>query len=52
MSVALSEEVRTVVTSGRLAHLVTLDPDGSPQVSLVWVGLDGDNGVLSDTMGV
>ncbi len=42
MSVVLSEEVRTVVTSGRLAHLVTLDPDGSPQVSLVWVGLDGD----------
>lgn len=25
-----------------LAHLVTLDPDGSPQVSIVWIGLDGD----------
>jgi PPOX class probable F420-dependent enzyme len=25
-----------------LAHLVTLNPDGSPQVSVVWVGLDGD----------
>ncbi len=25
-----------------LAHLVTLEPDGSPQVSIVWVGLDGD----------
>ena len=42
MSVMLSDEVRQVVTSGRLAHLATVDPDGSPQVSLVWVGLDGD----------
>jgi hypothetical protein len=25
-----------------LAHLVTLNPDGSPQVSLVWAGLDED----------
>jgi PPOX class probable F420-dependent enzyme len=25
-----------------LAHLVTLEPDGRPQVSIVWVGLDGD----------
>jgi PPOX class probable F420-dependent enzyme len=28
--------------SAALAHLVTLNPDGSPQVSIVWVGLDGD----------
>ncbi len=25
-----------------MAHLVTLEPDGRPQVSIVWVGLDGD----------
>ena len=25
-----------------LAHMVTLNADGSPQVSCVWVGLDGD----------
>ena len=29
-------------TSGHLAHLVTLNKDGSPQISIVWVGLDGD----------
>ena len=40
--VALSPETRTTLTSGRLAHLVTINPDGSPQVSIVWVGLDGD----------
>jgi len=31
-----------MIESGRLAHLVTLNRDGSPQVSCVWVGLDGD----------
>ncbi len=30
-----------MIESGRLAHLVTLNRDGSPQVSCVWVGLDG-----------
>jgi hypothetical protein len=25
-----------------LAHLVTLNPNGSPQVTMVWIGLDGD----------
>ena len=25
-----------------MAHLVTLNGDGSPQLSCVWVGLDGD----------
>jgi PPOX class probable F420-dependent enzyme len=42
MTVELHDEVRAVVTSGRLAHMVTINPDGSPQVSLVWVGVDGD----------
>ena len=38
----LNEAVRQALTAGHLAHLVTLNPDGSPQVSVVWVGLDGD----------
>lgn len=29
-----------VVESGRLAHLVTINPDGSPQVTIVWTGWD------------
>jgi len=33
---------RAVLESNRLAHLVTLHPDGRPQVSCVWVGLDGE----------
>jgi PPOX class probable F420-dependent enzyme len=38
----LSDAARTALTSGKIAHLVTLNGDGSPQVSAVWVGLDGD----------
>jgi PPOX class probable F420-dependent enzyme len=34
--------VRELLGSDALAHLVTINPDGSPQVSVVWVGLDGD----------
>lgn len=39
---ALPEEARALIESGALAHLVTLNPDGSPQVTCIWVGLDGD----------
>jgi len=42
----LNDAARAALTSGHLAHLVTLDPDGSPQLSIVWVGLDGDDIVL------
>jgi len=38
----LNDKVRKALTAGNLAHLVTLNNDGSPQVSIVWVGLDGD----------
>ncbi|MBA3346925.1 MAG: PPOX class F420-dependent oxidoreductase [Actinobacteria bacterium] len=38
----LPTEARTLLESAALAHLVTLNADGSPQVSIVWVGLDGD----------
>jgi len=34
---------RAVIESGRLAHLVTINADGSPHVTIVWVGLDGND---------
>jgi PPOX class probable F420-dependent enzyme len=40
--VKLPHSARAIVESGALAHLVTLNPDGSPQVTCIWVGLDGD----------
>jgi PPOX class probable F420-dependent enzyme len=43
----IPESARKVLESGRLVHLVTLNRDGSPQVSLVWGGLDGDEIVVA-----
>ncbi|MGW4094531.1 PPOX class F420-dependent oxidoreductase [Nocardia sp. NPDC004750] len=40
--VELTNEARAALTAGKLAHLVTLNRDGSPQVSVVWIDLDGD----------
>jgi PPOX class probable F420-dependent enzyme len=39
---SIPDSARAVLESSALAHLVTLNPDGSPQVTVVWVGLDGD----------
>ena len=38
----LTPEIREAIEAGNLAHLVTLNPDGSPQTTMVWVGLEGD----------
>ncbi|HVL32094.1 MAG TPA: TIGR03618 family F420-dependent PPOX class oxidoreductase [Actinomycetota bacterium] len=42
----LSPEIRALIESGPPAHLVTLNEDGSPQVTIVWIGLDGDELVI------
>src|SRR5205823_13890698 len=38
----LPPEARAAIESGALAHLVTINRDGSPQVACVWIGIDGD----------
>ncbi len=48
--VALPASARALLTGPHLAHVVTLDPDGGPQISCVWVGLDGDE-VLFGSLG-
>ncbi len=47
---SLSPELRQLIESGPLTHLSTINADGSPQVSVVWVGLDGDD-LLTAHMG-
>jgi len=46
----LTDDVRAALTAGHLAHLTTINPDGSPQVSIVWVGLEGDE-IVSGHLG-
>ncbi len=37
----LPESAKELIEGGALGHLVTLNEDGSPQVTCVWVGIDG-----------
>jgi PPOX class probable F420-dependent enzyme len=39
----LPRELRDLIESGPMAHLSTINADGSPQVTVIWVGLDGDD---------
>ena len=43
----MPDEARALVESSALAHLVTLESDGRPQISCVWVGMEGDDIVFS-----
>ena len=40
---ALPPALRELIGSGPLTHLSTINADGSPQVSVIWIGLDGDD---------
>ena len=41
----LPDQLRDLITAGPMAHLTTINADGSPQVSVIWVGLDGEEPV-------
>jgi PPOX class probable F420-dependent enzyme len=38
--------VRQLIERGPIAHVVTLDEDGSPQVSVAWVGIEDGEVVI------
>jgi PPOX class probable F420-dependent enzyme len=42
----IPQSVREVIARGPLAHLTTLNPGGSPQVTVVWVGIEGEELVV------
>jgi PPOX class probable F420-dependent enzyme len=43
----LTPSARAVIESDHLAHLVTLNPDGTPHVTVAWVGLEADELVIA-----
>ena len=47
MTPPIPGSARAVLESDRLAHLVTVGPDGTPQVSCVWVGIEDDEIVFA-----
>lgn len=45
--IPLPHSARELLGSDALAHVVTIDEDGGPQVTLAWVGIEGDEIVLA-----
>jgi PPOX class probable F420-dependent enzyme len=38
---------RELLATGPLVHVVTIDPDGTPHVTLTWAGVEGDGVVMA-----
>jgi PPOX class probable F420-dependent enzyme len=51
MADALSPKARDLIARPVLASLATLNPDGSPQITPLWVDLDGDDVVFNTARG-
>jgi PPOX class probable F420-dependent enzyme len=39
----LHDAAKDLIRRGAIGHLVTINSDGSPQVTCVWVGIDGED---------
>jgi PPOX class probable F420-dependent enzyme len=51
MAVQISEGIRTMFEEANFGHLATLMPDGSPQVTAVWVDFDGTHILVNTAEG-
>jgi pyridoxine/pyridoxamine 5'-phosphate oxidase len=51
MSAALNEKARAILEGTNFATVATIEPDGRPQLSPVWVTHDGDDILFSTTVG-
>jgi PPOX class probable F420-dependent enzyme len=43
----IPQSLSELIEKGPLAHLTTLNSNGSPQVTVVWVGIEGEEFVIS-----
>ena len=44
---SLSPALREFFETGPLVHVTSIDPDGTPHVTLAWAGVDGDEIVMA-----
>ena len=51
MSISLSDATLALLDGKNYAILATINPDGSPQTSVLWVGRDGNDLVFSTVAG-
>jgi PPOX class probable F420-dependent enzyme len=47
----LTPAARELINKKVLAHVATISPDGSPQVTPVWIDLDGDDLIINTALG-
>lgn len=47
----IPENMRDILDKPSFGHLATLMPDGSPQVSPVWLDMDGDDIIVNSAKG-
>ncbi len=51
MGIQLNDEIRRLLDGRHFAVLATINPDGAPQTSAMWVGRDGDDVLFSTVAG-
>jgi PPOX class probable F420-dependent enzyme len=51
MAFTLNDEIRRLLDGRHFAVLATINPDGGPQSSAMWVGRDGDDVLFSTLAG-
>jgi PPOX class probable F420-dependent enzyme len=49
--VSLPDKVKAILRKKAFAHVATLMPDGSPQVSPVWIDVDGETILINSARG-
>jgi PPOX class probable F420-dependent enzyme len=51
MGIALNDEIRRLLDGRNFAVMATINPDGGPQTSAMWVGREGDDALFSTIAG-
>jgi len=50
-AVILTDEAKALLDTPEFATVATIDPDGQPQLSVIWLGRDGDDVLFSTIKG-
>jgi PPOX class probable F420-dependent enzyme len=51
MAIALPQSVRKILEDKAYGHVVTFHPNGKPQISMVWMDVDGDEALFNTAEG-
>ena len=51
MSISLPDGTRSLLEDRAYGYIVTLNPDGTPQVTMVWMDVDGDQALFNTAEG-